>query len=116
MGVGADATDAKRQRARELASNVSKSRLDPTHSMLHIENFPVYLHNCDCLADYHCIQIYKDFLLALSKLRYRIDKNSFRYLEEGEKRSRMEALLAYFQQEGLVEMNPKSGEIIAKVP
>jgi hypothetical protein len=77
-----------------------------------IKNFPVYLHNCDAVADYHCIQIYKDFLIALSQLRHKIDKRSFRFLGEGEKRERLSLLLNYFLNEGLVSVDADSGRIL----
>jgi hypothetical protein len=76
-----------------------------------IENFSVFLHNCDAIRDYHCIQIYKDLLLVLSRINWKLDRKNFRWLDGTEKRARLQAIIAYLTSEGMVFVDPSSGRL-----
>ena len=57
-----------------------------------INNFSVYLHNCDAVANYNIIQIYKDLLLALSKKGIKLNFNLYKSLNEMEVRAKLNKL------------------------
>lgn len=57
-----------------------------------INNFEVYLHNCDALANYNLIQIYKDLLHKLSSKSIKLNLKLFRSLDEMEVRAKLNKL------------------------
>ena len=76
-----------------------------------ISNFSTYLHNCDAIRDYHCIQIYKDFLHILSEKNLQMNYQSFFGLSEQEKRIKLNAMIDYFIAEGMIVEDPVTGKI-----
>jgi len=76
-----------------------------------INNFSVFLHNCDAIKDYHCIQIYKDFLHILANKNIQMNYESFRYLTEQEKRAKINTMIDYFIAEGVIVEDPVTGKI-----
>lgn len=70
-----------------------------------INNFQVYLHNCDVIKDYHCIQIYKSLLHFLADRGIKLSKESYRWLTEMEKRSKLNELMDYYKSEGIIYGN-----------
>lgn len=76
-----------------------------------INNFSSYLHNCDVIKDYHCIQIYKDFLHVLADKNIKMNYQSFRYLTEQEKRAKLNAMIDYFIAEGIIVEDSITGKI-----
>ena len=76
-----------------------------------ISNFSTYLHNCDAIGDYHCIQIYKDLLHALSNINLQMSYESFLGLTETEKRAKLNAMIDYFMAEGIIVEDLMTGKI-----
>lgn len=50
------------------------------------------MHNCDAVANYNVIQIYKDLLLTLSEKNIKLNFNLFRSLSEMEVRAKLNKL------------------------
>ena len=57
-----------------------------------INNFSVYLHNCDAIANYNVIQIFKDLLLRLSDKGIMLNYNAFKKMDEMQMRARLNKL------------------------
>lgn len=51
-----------------------------------ISNFEIFLHNCDLIANYNIIQIYKDLLLHLSEEEIELDPYVYGDMSEMELR------------------------------
>jgi hypothetical protein len=76
-----------------------------------ISNFETFLKNCDALRDYHCIQIYKDFLHILSEKNFQMNYESFFGLSETEKRVKLNSIIDYFIAEGIIVEDILTGKI-----
>jgi hypothetical protein len=76
-----------------------------------IFNFETFLQNCDTIGNYHCIQIYKDLLHALSNINLLMNYESFFGLTETEKRVKLNAMIDYFVAEGIIVQDPITGKI-----
>lgn len=76
-----------------------------------INNFSTFLHNCDVIRDYNCIQIYKNFLHILSERNLQMNYESFFGLTEQEKRAKLNAMIDYFIAEGIIVEDPITGKI-----
>jgi len=51
-----------------------------------ISNFEIFLHNCDLIANYNIIQIYKDLLIHLSEEEIELDPYVYGDMSEMELR------------------------------
>jgi len=76
-----------------------------------VENFSIFLHNCDAIRDAQCIRIYKDFLIILARIRWKLDPNSFRHAGEMGKRAVLNKVMNNLLEEGIISINRENGEI-----
>jgi hypothetical protein len=77
-----------------------------------IKNPKIYLHNIDCLKNFHVIQKYKDSLLALSDREIFLPKSAFKNLEtEQEIIQALNRVIDYYLTEGLLEKDPNTNKI-----
>jgi hypothetical protein len=77
-----------------------------------ISNFPVFLHNCDAIGDFHCIQIYKDLIHILSTIGWKIEGRVLSGLDECGKRAYLEGVIRYLSCEEVIRIDGRSGKLI----